>query len=487
MKRIALQPRLRLLAEMTPPGGRLADIGTDHGYLPVWLLQEGRIPSAIASDVGAEPLEHARRTAAEYETQGLDFRLCDGLSGIEPEETDTVVIAGMGGETIRDILRAAPWAADGHHTLLLQPMTKVELLRGWLRENGYSCTEERLVQDKGKLYVILSVTGGPSGEASDAERYGGFCLEHDPLYGLYLEQQLRRLYLRMDGLHRGGDESEAEPLAALADILEGKKEAWQRVTVNDVTQMMFRWAPPELAMDWDNVGLLVGRGDREIHRVLVALDVSPDVAAEAAETGTDLIVSHHPVMNIRWHAQQMQTLREDTRLGGLLTELVKRDISAICMHTNLDAAEGGVNDCLACTLGLQDTKPLNEEKIGRIGTLSCEKPLEQFLSDVVKLLSCNGLRYRDGGRPVHRVAVGGGACGEYIPQAIAQGCDTFVTADLRYNDFLDTQGLNLIDAGHFPTEDVVCQEIVRRLRETFPELEVTKSAVHGDAVKFYMR
>ena len=241
------------------------------------------------------------------------------------------------------------------------------------------------------------------------------------------------------------------------------------VTVNDVTQMMFRWAPPELAMDWDNVGLLVGRGDREVHRVLVALDVSPDVAAEAAETGTDLIVS------------------QDTRLGGLLTELVKRDISAVCMHTNLDAAEGGVNDCLACTLGLQDTKPLNEEKIGRIGTLSCEKPLEQFLSDVVKLLSCNGLRYRDGGRPVHRVAVGGGACGEYIPQAIAQGCDTFVTSDLRYNDFLDTQGLNLIDAGHFPTEDVVCQEIVRRLRETFPELEVTKSAVHGDAVKFYMR
>ncbi|MFR5385627.1 MAG: class I SAM-dependent methyltransferase [Oscillospiraceae bacterium] len=152
MKRITLQPRLRLLAEMTPHGGRLADIGTDHGYLPVWLLQEGRIPSAIAADVGAEPLEHARRTAEEYETQGLDFRLCDGLSGIEAEETDTVVIAGMGGETIRDILRAAPWAADGHHTLLLQPMTKVELLRGWLRENGYSCTEERLVQDKGKLY-----------------------------------------------------------------------------------------------------------------------------------------------------------------------------------------------------------------------------------------------------------------------------------------------------------------------------------------------
>ena len=156
------------------------------------------------------------------------------------------------------------------------------------------------------------------------------------------------------------------------------------------------------------------------------------------------------------------------------------------MHTNLDAAEGGVNDQLAWALGLTDTIPLNEQKIGRIGTLSCEKPLEQFLHDVVKSLGCRGLRYRSGGRPVRRVAVGGGACGEYIPQALAQGCDTFVTSDLRYNDFLDTQGLNLIDAGHFPTEDVVCAEVVRRLQKAFPDIRVSKSAVHHDAVQYYM-
>ena len=82
------------------------------------------------------------------------------------------------------------------------------------------------------------------------------------------------------------------------------------------------------------------------------------------------------------------------------------------------------------------------------------------------------------------MAVGGGACGEYIPQAIAQGCDTFVTADLRYNDFLDTQGLNLIDAGHFPTEDVVCQEIVRRLRETFQSWEVTSPPYMATQLNF---
>lgn len=255
-------------------------------------------------------------------------------------------------------------------------------------------------------------------------------------------------------------------------------------TVRDIEQYLYAWAPRELAESWDNVGLLVGDPEAEVRRVLVALDVTPQVVDEAIEKDCQLIAAHHPVMNCAWN--QVQTVRTDDRQGRVLTELIRHGIAAICMHTNLDAAEGGVNDQLAKALGLTDTIPLNEQKIGRIGTLSCEKPLEQFLHDVVKSLGCRGLRYRGGGRPVRRVAVGGGACGEYIPQALAQGCDTFVTSDLRYNDFLDTQGLNLIDAGHFPTEDVVCAEVVRRLQKAFPDIRVSKSAVHHDAVQYYM-
>lgn len=256
------------------------------------------------------------------------------------------------------------------------------------------------------------------------------------------------------------------------------------ITVHQVEQKLFEWAPRQLAESWDNVGHLVGDPDREVRRILVSLDITERVVQEAADGGFDLIVSHHPVMNCTWHP--VQTLRTDDRQGRILTKLTENRISAICMHTNLDAAEGGVNDCLAQKLGLSGTIPLNEQKIGRIGTLSCEIPLEQFLHDVVKSLSCRGLRYRDGGRPVHRVAVGGGACGEYIPQALAQDCDTFVTSDLRYNDFLDTRGLNLIDAGHFPTENVVCPEVVHRLQKAFPAICVSKSAVHRDAVQYYM-
>ena len=246
-------------------------------------------------------------------------------------------------------------------------------------------------------------------------------------------------------------------------------------TAHDIERSLYDWAPRELAMAWDNVGLLVGDPAQEVRRVLVALDITQGVAEEAVSLGAQMIVSHHPVMNCAWH--EVQTLRADDAQGRLLRYLVQHGLAACCMHTNLDAADGGVNDCLAHALGLSGLSMLNEEKIGRIGTLSCEIPLEEFLPAVVKSLGCSGLRFRDGGKPVHRVAVGGGACRDYIPQAIAQGCDTFVTADLRYNDFLDTHGLNLIDAGHYPTENVVCEAVRAYLAKSFPLLEVVQLRV----------
>lgn len=248
------------------------------------------------------------------------------------------------------------------------------------------------------------------------------------------------------------------------------------ITVQQVEQKLFDWAPRQLAESWDNVGHLVGDPDREVRRILVSLDITERVVQEAADGGFDLIVSHHPVMNCTWHP--VQTLRTDDRQGRILTKLTEKRISAICMHTNLDAAEGGVNDVLAQKLGLEGLTPLTEEKIGRIGTLKCEMPLVEFTRFVIESLGCNGLRYTDCGKPVHRVAVGGGACGDYIPQAIAAGCDTFVTSDLRYHDFLDTTELHLIDAGHFPTENVICEPLVTYLQKAFPTAIVMKTAAH---------
>ena len=251
--------------------------------------------------------------------------------------------------------------------------------------------------------------------------------------------------------------------------------------VNDIYAFLNEIAPVRYQMDFDNAGFLVGDGSTAVKKALLALDITDDVIAEAVELRAQLIVSHHPLI-----FTPLRHATTDDLAGRKVLTLARYGISAICMHTNLDAADGGVNDCLAKKLGLNDVFLLNDEKIGRIGTLSCEKGLEEFLRDVIELLGCGGLRYCRGSGRVHRVAVGGGACGEYIPQAIAQGCDTFVTSDLRYNDFLDTRGLNLIDAGHFPTENVVCPTVKAYLEEHFPEVKTVISTSHRDVIQYYL-
>lgn len=141
--------------------------------------------------------------------------------------------------------------------------------------------------------------------------------------------------------------------------------------VCDIEKMLYDWAPRDLALEWDNVGLLVGDSGAEVRKVLVSLDVTEAVAAEAVAIGADLIVAHHPLMNCAWH--KVQHVTTDDAQGRTITTLLKNNVSAICMHTNLDAAKGGVNDALAEKLGLQATKPLTDEKIGRVGTLNCRK------------------------------------------------------------------------------------------------------------------
>ena len=222
-KQLALQPRLHLLARLVPEGCRLTDVGTDHGYLPVALLQQGRIAAAIASDIGAEPLEHARRTAMQYGVDGMDFRLCAGLSGVAPEETDVIVIAGMGGETIISVLQDAPWTADGRHRLLLQPMTKAAALRRWLADNGYTFTDEHLVEDKGRIYPILCVEGGVFRPLTEAEALCGVLLADDPLYAAYLTEHITKLRRSAEGLRRSSDPGGGR-LAAQAESLAAELE-----------------------------------------------------------------------------------------------------------------------------------------------------------------------------------------------------------------------------------------------------------------------
>ena len=255
-------------------------------------------------------------------------------------------------------------------------------------------------------------------------------------------------------------------------------------SVHDIEQALYELAPRELAAEWDNVGLLAGRRDRAVHKVLVTLDVTAAVAEEARHWGAELIVAHHPVI---FHPVKRVTDQDPA--GEILLRLAEHGIAAVCMHTNLDAAQGGVNDALAAALQLEEAAPLEGGGgIVRTGRLPRPVSVPDFLCAVQEALGAGGLRCTDGAKPISRVAVGGGACGEFLWAAAAAGCDAFVTADVKYNQFLDAAalGLTLVDAGHFPTEDVVCPVLARHLSERFPELAVRKSASHREVVQYYM-
>lgn len=229
MKQLELSPRLALIAGWVPPGAKLADVGTDHAYLPVWLTLHGRVASAIASDLRKGPLERARATGRTYGAEGIDFRLGDGLAFIRPDEADTIVIAGMGGENIAAILAAAPWTADGRHTLLLQPQTRAEELRRFLMDHGYAITREALVCDRGTIYPVMEAGAGEM-TLSLGQLWGGAKLLRDPLGDRYIIEKIIRLQGAVAGLNRSAEPADRQKADGLRDILTallGMREEWR--------------------------------------------------------------------------------------------------------------------------------------------------------------------------------------------------------------------------------------------------------------------
>lgn len=255
-------------------------------------------------------------------------------------------------------------------------------------------------------------------------------------------------------------------------------------TVQDVLQVLSAWAPLERKEDWDNAGIACGRSQQQIDTVLVALDPTLETLFEAKERDAQLVVTHHPMT-----MGGLKQIHDGDLTGMAILWAAENQISVLNMHTNLDCADGGVNDCLAAKLGLQSPAVVPEpgKDFGylRIGYVE-KMQLQSFLQLVKERLHCTGLRYADGKRPVKRVAVGGGACGSMMDLVYQMGCDTFVTSDVKYNQFLDAKalGLNLIDAGHFETECVICPEIVGRLQQAFPDLKVLLSQKQGSPIRF---
>ena len=265
-------------------------------------------------------------------------------------------------------------------------------------------------------------------------------------------------------------------------------------TVKDIYDFLCSVAPVEMKMDFDNVGFLVGCSESGVLRILVSLDITSDVISEALDVGAELIVSHHPLFF------SLKSVTDADITGGKIVRLLSGGISAICMHTNLDAARGGTNDALAAAAGIAGQTGyadlLSEDgylpdgsafSYGRVGFLKNPCPLAEYLVVLKNALNTHGLRYYDAGREAFKVAVVGGSGGSELHYAVECGCDTFVTADVKYDVFLDAKelGINLIDGDHFCTENLVTGGLAEKMRTAFPDVAVMTAKCHGQTVRFY--
>lgn len=230
--------------------------------------------------------------------------------------------------------------------------------------------------------------------------------------------------------------------------------------------------PRSLSCDWDNDGLMCcPLPDKQVEKVLIALDITEEVVDDAIEGGFDVILSHHPII-----FKGLKAVEPGNAAARKTIALIRNGIAAMSFHTRLDALTGGVNDVLAERLGLRDTEPfgVDEVPIGRVGELEYEMTLDAFAELVKTALHVPAVSVADAHRPVRRVAVLGGSGSDDVGAAMAAGADTYVSGNLKYNQMVDApdEGINLIEAGHFYTEQPICYHLADMVKALDDGIEV---------------
>lgn len=249
-------------------------------------------------------------------------------------------------------------------------------------------------------------------------------------------------------------------------------------TIKDIIDYFESFAPVSTAMEFDNVGLLVGDKSTYVSNVLVTLDITSDVVLEAEKLGCELIISHHPVI-----------FSPIKKLGtkDVPYMLISKGISALCMHTNLDLSEEfGVNICLANAVGVNNPVKSELAECMFTGELEAEIEMNTFVQNVKSALCCEGLRYIENKKTVKKVAVASGSGGSEIFSAVTEGADVLVVGEIKHHEinFANEAGINIIDAGHFRSEDIVISPLINRLSSQFFDIIFTKSKAYSDNIKF---
>ena len=445
-----------------------ADVGCDHGFLTAALLERCPQLTVIASDISAPSLQKARELLAPLGLASRAvLRVADGLAAID-RPVGAIVLAGMGAQTILKIV-AEGRACIGNAALIVQANVDLPVLRTGLAAQGFAVEREVYTCAAGRHYVTMLARAG-QGEMPD-ERAALLGTAADGVHG-----GEQRSYFAWQ---RGVRVREMERVAPLRTErarerirLSGRELMWisealgmKKCTVTDVEQLVGGIAPYELAEEWDNVGLLVGHAQAQVTRVLVALDLSMGVVEEAKALGAQLIVTHHPIM-----FSARKRLTDADREGRLMLALAEAGIAHIAAHTNLDSAPGGVNDTLMAAMGAENVRG---EGFVRAGDLPEGMTLGALAQRARTKLRAEVRVYGAADTAVHVLGCCSGAGGGEVALAKALGADCFITGEIRHHEALDAVdgGVCVLEAGHFETENPVCEVLRTALQKAADEVE----------------
>ncbi|MBR4040639.1 MAG: Nif3-like dinuclear metal center hexameric protein [Clostridia bacterium] len=446
----------------------VADVGCDHGQLTAHLLQRCERLSMIAGDISAPSLEKAKRLFAG---KGFGDRVTtvvsDGLSGLN-RPVDAIVMAGMGAQTILKIIGEGREKIGGAR-LIIQANVDLPMLRAQLAAQGFVIEKEVFVRAAGRRYVTMLVRTGEA-DAMDARRVllgtaaDGVCTEGQRDYFAWQRSVRVREMEKVASLAPGkAFERTKENSRELKWIAEAI--GMNACTVKDIERLVGEIAPYELAEQWDNVGLLLGRAGNPVTRVLTALDLTDGVVQEARALGVQAIVTHHPIM-----MDARRRMTDADREGRLMLSLAESGIAHIAAHTNFDSAQGGVNDTLMARMGAQNVRG---EGCLRVGDLEAGMTLDRLCALAEKKLHTVVRAY---GAPDTAVTVLGccsGAGGGFFEEAKALGADCFITGEIKHHIALEAmaQGMCVIEAGHFETENPACEVMANALQNACDELK----------------
>lgn len=252
------------------------------------------------------------------------------------------------------------------------------------------------------------------------------------------------------------------------------------VKLETIINQLEKTAPSCYAFEWDNVGLMVGSLNNRISNAMLCLDVTPDVVKQAIKSKCELIISHHPLF-----FKGISVIDYNTSKGSMIKDIIQNNISVYSCHTNMDSANGGINTVLAEQFGLSNIEilePCNkypEAGIGRIGCLTNEISFDDLCSLTKKILKTDCLKtVCSNNKPTRKLCIASGSCGDLIQLAASKGADAIITADVKYHEALDAydSGIIVLDAGHYPTEIIVCDIFKSILNNLDVSLFIAKSS-----------